>query len=207
MTAELAHLTPPPVLGAEASASQRPLIAWSRAVVNEILADLPDRLAHSLLAGRQAHRVSRTVPGDARELLESAALLHDIGYARELQDTGFHPLDGARYLLRAGAPYRLAALVANHSESRMLAVGWGLTPGVSAFEHEESAVSDALTYADMTAGPTGTLMTVEERLAEIAERHAFELPVLYAARMRRVPLVLAAARRVIRRLDAPLDAA
>ena len=33
----------------------------------------------------------------------AAAWLHDIGYAEELLDTGFHPLDGARFLASAGA--------------------------------------------------------------------------------------------------------
>ena len=34
--------------------------------------------------------------------LVAAAWLHDIGYAPELVETGFHPLDGARYLRREG---------------------------------------------------------------------------------------------------------
>ena len=30
--------------------------------------------------------------------MTAAAWLHDIGYAPAVDDTGFHPLDGARYL-------------------------------------------------------------------------------------------------------------
>lgn len=41
-----------------------------------------------------------------RDLLVAAAWLHDIGYAPELRDTGFHPLDGARHLEALGAPAR-----------------------------------------------------------------------------------------------------
>jgi len=35
---------------------------------------------------------------DEAELLVAAAWLHDIGYSADLLDTGFHPLDGVRYL-------------------------------------------------------------------------------------------------------------
>jgi hypothetical protein len=44
-----------------------------------------------------------------------AAWLHDIGYAPELVKTGFHPLDGARYLRRAGVNGLVVSLVAYHS--------------------------------------------------------------------------------------------
>ncbi|MEU5430196.1 HD domain-containing protein [Streptomyces olivoreticuli] len=36
--------------------------------------------------------------GEDAELLEAAAVLHDVGYAPDLAQTGFHSLDGARYL-------------------------------------------------------------------------------------------------------------
>ena len=46
------------------------------------------------------------------EALVSAAWLHDIGYAPDVVETGFHPLDGARYLAGLGAPERVVNLVA-----------------------------------------------------------------------------------------------
>ena len=36
--------------------------------------------------------------------LVASAWLHDIGYAAGLQETGFHPVDGARHLRSAGWP-------------------------------------------------------------------------------------------------------
>lgn len=49
-------------------------------------------------------------------LLLAAATLHDVGYAPRLAATGFHPLDGARFLRdEHGAEERLVRLVANHS--------------------------------------------------------------------------------------------
>jgi hypothetical protein len=173
---------------------------WSpghaRALTRRLLHGLPDRAAHSVLAGLQAQRVRRTVPVEDADLLVSAALLHDIGYAPALRHTGFHPIDGGNFLLRLGAPTRLAALVAHHSESHLLAAAHGLRAELSRFHREDGPVTDALAYADMTAGPRGAPMTVPDRLADIATRHADEDPQLVAAREARVPLLLAAANRV-----------
>ncbi len=44
------------------------------------------------------------------EALVAAAWLHDIGYAPEVTDTGFHPLDGARYLVGLGIAERVVNL-------------------------------------------------------------------------------------------------
>src|SRR6266516_1301855 len=92
--------------------------------------------------------------GDA-DLLEAAAWLHDIGYAPELVVTGFHPLDGARHLERAGFPGRLVALVAHHSGARFEAAERGLLRELQAWPLEDSPVMDALVAADLTTGPLG----------------------------------------------------
>ena len=84
------------------------------------------------IAGR-TRWVSSAVPGRSQrplrrrrpELLIAAAYLHDIGYAPELEDTGFHPLDGARWL-RAQGQERLACLVAHHSGAWFEAEARGL---------------------------------------------------------------------------------
>lgn len=53
-------------------------------------------------------------------LLTAAAILHDIGYTPRLTVTGFHPLDGARFLRdECGADKRLTRLVTNHSFARL----------------------------------------------------------------------------------------
>ena len=51
----------------------------------------------------------------------AAAWLHDIGYAPGLQQTGFHPIDGALHLRSAGWPDAMCDLVAHHSGSRFVA--------------------------------------------------------------------------------------
>jgi putative nucleotidyltransferase with HDIG domain len=176
----------------------------AHALAGGLLRGLPDRLAHSQQAGMQARQVLATVPDTDSDLLVAAALLHDIGYSPSLRDTGFHPIDGARFLLRSGAPNRLVALVAHHSESRLLAAAAGLTSELSRFRREESPVADALAYADMSAGPDGTPMSVPDRLADIAARHAHEDSELLYARSARVPLLLAAVQRVRLRASRPV---
>jgi putative nucleotidyltransferase with HDIG domain len=165
-------------------------------LVIRLLSELPDRMAHTLLAGQQAQRVLGTVAPADRELLLAAALLHDIGYASALTQTGFHPLDGANYLALSGAPDRLASLVAHHSEARYLAAARGFVRELSRFRREEGPVMDALVYADMTSGPTGKPMTIADRLDDIAFRHRSEDPELLAARLAREPDLIAAGERV-----------
>jgi hypothetical protein len=122
-------------------------------MARRLLRSLPARLAYSLTAAEQARRAAVTVPNNDRDLLIAAAMLHDVGYSAGLIDTGFHPVDGATYLVRIGAPVRLGALVAHHSEARLLAPAVGAAARLATFSNEESAVTDALIYADMTASP------------------------------------------------------
>ena len=67
-------------------------------LAGSLLRALPDRWAHTQTAAAQAEHVALAVPACDRDLLIAAAWRHDIGYAAQLDDTGFHPLDGARYL-------------------------------------------------------------------------------------------------------------
>jgi len=67
-----------------------------------------------LVRGRSAAAVA----DQDRWLLVYAAWLHDIGYSPEVSRTGFHPLDGARYLLSVGASADLVGAVAHHSCAR-----------------------------------------------------------------------------------------
>jgi HD domain len=105
-----------------------------------------------------------------RPYLVAAAYLHDIGYAPELQRTGLHQLDGARYIRSHGAE-RLARLVAHHSEARFEIRLRGFSHEFAAYEREESWVLDALTYCDLTTGPAGQPMTLEDRIAEVEQRY------------------------------------
>ena len=132
---------------------------------------LPRRWKHVQAVGAKAESLGQLVGNDA-ELLAAAGWLHDIGYAPGIADTGFHALDGARWLLRQGFELRLASLVAHHSCASYEAEERGLKTALMAeFPLEQSPTSDALWFADMTTGPDGQDLTVEERLAEIRERY------------------------------------
>jgi putative nucleotidyltransferase with HDIG domain len=90
------------------------LIDWASQVAQDKLESLPGRWAHVQGVARKA-RTLRAIAGQDADLLEAAAILHDVGYAPDIAVTGFHPLDGASYLADLGAPARLVDLVAHHS--------------------------------------------------------------------------------------------
>jgi putative nucleotidyltransferase with HDIG domain len=132
---------------------------------------LPRRWKHVQAVAATAERVAPLV-GDDGAVLIAAAWLHDIGYAPDLVDTGFHPLDGARFLRRVGFDDRLAALVAHHSCAVIEADERGLVDELSAeFTREHSPTTDALWYCDMITGPDGEPLPAWRRLEEIRIRY------------------------------------
>jgi hypothetical protein len=108
---------------------------------------------------------------DDAELLCAAAWLHDVGYAPELVDVAFHPLDGARFLRERGMPERTVGLVAFHSSAAAEAEALDLAEHMFDFTDERSLIRDLLWYADMTTGPGGEYLTFEQRMAEVRERY------------------------------------
>jgi hypothetical protein len=143
---------------------------WAAAEAERLLSPLGDRWKHVRAVGERAHEVSAVLDQEDRPYLVAAAYLHDIGYAPELQRTGLHQLDGARFLRSLGAE-RLARLVAHHSEARFEIRLRGFGSELAAYKREESRVSDALTYCDLTTGPTGLPMRFEDRVAEVEQRY------------------------------------
>jgi hypothetical protein len=137
-----------------------------------------------------------------RELLTAAAVLHDVGYAPEVAETGFHPLDGARYLERQGFSKRLCALVAHHSCAYREAELRGISAELARWVDEETPLRDALWWADMTTGPDGDTTGVHERIAEIQARYGPEDLVTVFIRQAEPELVAA-----VERTEARLRAA
>ncbi|MFF4480225.1 metal-dependent phosphohydrolase [Streptomyces sp. NPDC001520] len=107
---------------------------------------------------------------DPTSAIENAEVLHDIGYAPPLVNTGFHPLDGARYLWDMHATdERIVRLVANHTYAPLEAEERGLRDEL-ADEFpilNDPLLVDALVYCDMTTTPDGERTTSKERLSEI----------------------------------------
>jgi hypothetical protein len=105
----------------------------------------------------------------------AAAWLHDVGYAPVLVDTGFHPIDGARHLRRIGFGDRLVwTLVAHHTCAVIEAEERGLADILTEEFPADSAPSlalAALTYCDLTTGPDGQPLDVDQRITEILTRY------------------------------------
>lgn len=138
---------------------------------SELAETLPRRWQHAQAMAAQAARLS-AVPGVAGDVLVAAAWLHDIGYAPDLVDIGFHPIDGARFLRTLGAGDRLVCLVAHYSCAVYEARVRGLEDVLLAeFGQEASPTYDALVFCDLTTGPAGELVTYPERMKEIRERY------------------------------------
>lgn len=135
------------------------------------------------------------------EALVAAAWLHDIGYAGELADTGFHPVDGARYLRRAGWNEQIVSLVAHHSCARFEASVRGLESALSEFARPAIDLEDALCFCDMTNGPSGEPVNATSRLDEIQARYGAGDAVYDFVEVAR-PEILAAVDRVSTRLAA-----
>jgi len=177
--------------------------AWAEDVARSLLEEpLPRRWAHVQGVADTARTLTTILGGNA-DLLTTSAVLHDIGYAPSLQDSGFHPLDGARYLRDAGhADAMLCRLVAHHSCAIIDAEEHGLAADLAReFKPAPRVLADALIYCDMTTGPDGQRMAVEQRLAEIRARYGPTHPVTRAL-ARSAPQLTAATHRVARKLSA-----
>lgn len=147
-------------------------VSDARAFARSMLADdLPRRWAHvqgvasraTLFAGR--HRQA--------DLIIAAAYLHDVGYAPSAVDTGFHQIDGGRLLRRMGFDEAIINLVAHHSGAADLAHLSGIGeiletefPKVELLPHRE------LHFCDLTTSLDGQPVTVDDRLADIRQRHS-----------------------------------
>jgi putative nucleotidyltransferase with HDIG domain len=171
----------------------------ARTLSRELLRDLPERWWHTTSVAARAAELSVTVPPTDRDILIAAAWLHDVGYSPALHETGFHALDGARYLERHGWSPRVCALVAHHSGAWFVAGALGLQQALGGFTRELSAVADALAYADQTVGPTGQRLPIGQRMAEAVGRHGSGSAQARVHGARRAHL-LAAANRVEQRL-------
>jgi hypothetical protein len=135
-----------------------------------LVAELPRRWRHVRSVARRARWTAKQL--SLSEDLVAAAWLHDIGYAPELVETGFHPLDGARYLRRIGVDSQVVSLVAYHSCAEIEAEVRGLGGALaSEFRPGDALLSDALLYCDMTTGPSGDYVRPADRLVEIRGRY------------------------------------
>ena len=175
--------------------------AW-RIAHGELAESSPRRWEHCQGVARQARSLAE-VCGDDADLLVAAAVLHDVGYAPRMAVTGFHPLDGARFLRDVhAADGRMVRLVANHSFALLEAEERGLRQQL---EDEfplldNPLLVDALVYCDLTTTPDGARTSCTARLEEILGRYGADSLVGRFIR-RAAPQMRAAVERVSVLLD------
>jgi hypothetical protein len=148
-------------------------IGWARDLARSLLEEqLPRRWRHSRGVAAKAETLSPALPADG-DVLTAAAWLHDVGYSPALVKTGFHPLDGARYLRDvAAADQRLCWLVAHHSCAVVEADERGYGAELAhEFSPREDPLVPALIYCDMTTDPDGRPVSFDVRLQEIQSRY------------------------------------
>ena len=175
--------------------------ALAQLLAEELLAEsLPVRWRHVQGVARAAAEIAEGLAVD-RDSVIAAAWLHDIGYAPAVVDSGFHPLDGARHLRRAGWPELVCRLVAHHTGALVEAAMYGLADDLeSEFPDAASLERDVLWVADATTGPDGRRATVDERISEVVARYGPDHHVAAALRSSRDELLAAVLRIERRRL-------
>lgn len=179
----------------------RAMAEWAKAVAEQQLRELPERLAHVRGVAVAAERATVDLGPDERRWVIAAAWLHDVGYARSIRRVGFHALDGAAFVRRAGFPDVVVSLVAYHTGATFEAEERGLTRELVKIPRPPGGLLDLLTFADMTTGPDGGTVSACVRTEEILARYAPE-DVVHRAVSRSAPDLLAAVKRIQLRLAA-----
>lgn len=145
-------------------------VADSVGLASEYVAGTGRRWRHLTGVGALAEHLAEHSERIAEDLV-SAAWLHDIGYAPTLATSGFHPLDGARFLVSQGLPDVIVGLVAHHTGAAVEAKVRGLDEELSKLPTPDAGSLDLLTMIDLAVGPDGRLTRDVDRLVEILDRY------------------------------------
>ncbi len=145
-------------------------LTWAREQAISLLSPLGDRWLHVQGVVAKAKELSRLLKDADGLSLLVAAYLHDIAYAPSLVITGFHPIDGAKYI----EPFvgeRVAGLVAHHTQSHFEAAFRGLTRELATFPDEKTIISDALAYCDVLTDSKGNTVSLRQRREGVIARY------------------------------------
>ena len=103
------------------------------------------------------------------------AKYHDIGYANELINSGFHPIDGFLHLKKLGFKESIQKAVLLHTDAKDLAPNelknYYVNIELSAYDLK---LLDFITYCDTHINDKGELCTLDERLSRIECRYGSE---------------------------------
>lgn len=174
----------------------------ARAVARALVGDIQPRWDHVQAVGQCAEGLCESV--GLPERVAIAAWLHDIGYGHAIARSGFHPLDGARFLAEQGAPKEVTRLVAWHTGAGFEAQERGLLSDLDTFAQPPAEELDALTMIDLATSPTGEPVLDVKRISEVLSRYEEGHPVHEAIKNSRASL-LAASRRAKAALGLPQD--
>lgn len=158
-------------------------------LARQFLGDLPARIAHVAAVARRGAAIGPLVAGRDVEVLVAACWLHDIGYGSDLAGSTLHNVNGAAFLRGIGEE-RFAGLVAYHSAGPEEARLRGMEAELQVYVDESSPVSQALTYCDLTTAADGSVVSLDERLADVCDRYGPEHVVSRALSMARSRLEL-----------------
>lgn len=162
-------------------------------VASELLLAVGTRVEHSRAVARQAATASTLLDAQWSSALRDAAWLHDVGYAPRAVASGFHPLDGARWLRTHGWRPEVCRLVAWHTRAGAEAdIRHLKNELVTEFPPPPELAQAVLTWADLTSSPAGECCTPDNRIADILHRYPPESAVHRATRAN-LPELLAAA--------------
>lgn len=177
-------------------------LAGARDLARTLVGDLHPRWEHVRAVGQRAEDLCETV--GLPERVAVAAWLHDIGYGQTIAHTGFHTLDGARFLAEQETPKEIVRLVAWHTGAGFEAQERGLLGDLDDFAQPPATELDALTMIDLATSPTGEQVLDVQRIAEILARYEEGHPVHAAVSNSREPL-LESSRRAKVALGLPQD--
>ncbi|MGO9351298.1 MAG: HD domain-containing protein [Mycobacterium sp.] len=168
----------------------------ARVIAEQRLGSVAPRWAHVRGVAAAVERMAAGLAAIEGEAVVAAAWLHDVGYAPSVRrSTGFHPVDGARFVRAQGFPAVVVSLVAYHTGAVFEARERGLLEALAEFSEPPELLLDVLTCADMTTGRDGSRVRVEDRVSEILSRYPESNPV-HRAIERAAPSLLAAVARV-----------
>jgi hypothetical protein len=136
-----------------------------------LLATLERRRRHVRGVAATATVLAEGLPDGGADTLVAAAWLHDIGYSPELVDTGFHPMNGARWLAAEGFSREVTALVAHHTGARFEAEERGLLSDWAELPVPRTDLLALLTAADISTSPDGEPVRARDRIEEILDRY------------------------------------
>ncbi|MDD2709647.1 MAG: hypothetical protein PHV34_16800 [Verrucomicrobiae bacterium] len=146
--------------------------------VKEALSDQPVRVAHLEGVVRRLKDVPESLlirHGFAGVECAAAAWCHDIGYAAAAHWTGWHPVDGHRWLDSMGAPAVVLDAVLYHggafSQAKLRPDAGRLVPYFEAHPCRFPAMVELITACDVTTRHDGGPCTLAERLEGLVVRY------------------------------------